>query len=98
MRYRTRPMVIDAVLVTDEWFDGEHPNPLHPKGVVINPRYRTVEFNIEENGADIACVGDWIVTYPSGVMDAVCDREFKRTYEEDIEDVGACEDACAGLA
>lgn len=29
--------------VTDEWFDNDHPNPLHPIGVIINPIKRRVE-------------------------------------------------------
>lgn len=87
MKYRTRPMVVDAVQVTNEWFDGPHPNPLHPKGVLINPRYRTVEFNIGEDGATIACAGDWVVTFPSGVMDVISEREFHCTYERNEENV-----------
>jgi len=28
--------------ITDEWFDGEVPNPLHPIGALIDPMTRTV--------------------------------------------------------
>ena len=29
--------------VTDEWFDNDNPNPLVPKGIVIDPVKRRVE-------------------------------------------------------
>ncbi len=31
--------------VTDEWFDNNHPNPLHPIGVIIEPSKRRVAIN-----------------------------------------------------
>ena len=31
--------------VTDEWFDNDHPNPLHPIGVIIDPIKRRVEIH-----------------------------------------------------
>ena len=36
-------MTARTVTVTDAWFDGYHPNPLHPVGVIINNSLRRVE-------------------------------------------------------
>ena len=52
---------IDFKQVTDEWFDGGHPNPLHPIGVIINPIERVLEYHTSQ-GTVLAGVGDTIVT------------------------------------
>lgn len=35
-------MAGDWHTVTDEWFDGDHPNDLHPIGLWLDPRTREV--------------------------------------------------------
>jgi len=56
MQYRKKPVVIEAVQITDEWFDGDHPNPLHPIGtpdrpLVIRTAEKTPYFNTgDESG------------------------------------------------
>ena len=57
---------IDSRQVTDEWFDGTHPNPLHPIGtrdkpIIIDPVKRVVEYHTSR-GIVLAKVGDVIVT------------------------------------
>jgi len=43
--------------ITDQWFDGDMPNPLHPIGALIDPRTRTVQ--VERLGVRVTLgVGD----------------------------------------
>lgn len=55
--FRKKPVVINAVQITEEWFDGDHPNPLHPAGIGIDPMERTVHVGCGMVGR----VGDWLV-------------------------------------
>jgi hypothetical protein len=80
MKYRKKPVVIDAVQVTNEWFDGDHPNPLHPIGVVIDPQKRTVEIYTLE-GIMTGRVGDWIITGVKGERYPCKPDIFEQTYE-----------------
>lgn len=36
--------------ITDQWFDGDMPNPLHPIGWLIDPRTRTVSVPVYSEG------------------------------------------------
>lgn len=81
MKYRKRPVVIDAFQLTEEFFTGDHPNPLHPKDrrIVYDPRDHTVTIETLEGNMK-AKVGDWIIT---GVMGEVypCRNDiFLKTY------------------
>lgn len=58
LRKETRTMMVQ---ITDEWFDGDHPNPLHPKGATLDPVMRDVWLNGIQ-----AFVGDWVVTDSDG--------------------------------
>ena len=85
MQYRKKPVVIDAVQVTDDWFDGDHPNPLHPVGteerpIIINPLAREVAIYTLE-GVMIARVGDWIITGVQGEKYPCKPDIFEQTYE-----------------
>lgn len=62
MKYQARPLAVDAVQITDDWFDQPHPNPLHPIGLMINPRTRTAAVDTKE-GVITARVGDWIIDF-----------------------------------
>ena len=64
-KYRKKPVVVKAVQITKEWFTGDHPNPLHPIGVVINPIFRHVTIDTLE-GMIIAHISDWIITGVKG--------------------------------
>lgn len=65
MKFRKKPVLVEAVQVTDQWFDGPHPNPLHPMGVLIDPFQRRVEI-VTLEGMMFAHVGDWIITGTRG--------------------------------
>lgn len=59
-RYRdVDGQLFDAFEITPEWFDGEHPNPLHVTGVVTDPVKRTV--SSQSLPGVTATVGDWLV-------------------------------------
>lgn len=51
---RLRAENAKAVQITDEWFDGDHPNPLHPLGMLIDPVRRLVTCG----------VGHWVMMRP----------------------------------
>ena len=65
MKYRKKPVVIEAIQITDEWFVGDHPNPLHPSGFIIDPLKRVIEIPTLE-GVMEGRVGDWIITGVKG--------------------------------
>lgn len=80
MKFRKKPVVIDAIQITAEWFDGPHPNPLHPIGLIINPRQRTVEIKTLE-GTMLGNEGDWIITGVKGECYPCKPDVFEATYE-----------------
>ena len=88
MQFRKKPVVVEAVQVTDEWFDAPHPNPLHPIGLIIDPRQRVVEIDTLE-GVTTARVGDWIITGIKGERYPCRDDIFRETYEPTTEAVRA---------
>lgn len=79
-KYRKKPVVVEAVQITNEWFDGDHPNPLHPRGVIIDPWTRTVTINTLE-GKMIGNISDWIITGVKGEKYPCKDDIFRATYE-----------------
>ncbi len=85
-KFRKKPVVIDAVQITDEWFDSEHPNPLHLSGVIMSPRDRCALIDTLDGQVRVA-VGDWIIThvhrdYPTGDVRYPCTAAaFEATYE-----------------
>lgn len=91
MKFRKKPIVIEAVQITDEWFDGDHPNPLHPTGVIINPQNRyvlvpTLEGDMRGN------IGDWIITGVKGERYPCKPDIFEATYEAVTETFGDAND------
>jgi hypothetical protein len=79
-RFRKKPVVIEAVQITAEWFDGEHPNDLHPLGLVIDPVTRRVEIGTLE-GTMYGSEGDWIITGVKGERYPCKPDIFEATYE-----------------
>ncbi len=79
-KYRKKPVVVEAVQITDEWFDGDHPNPLHPSGFVIDPVKRVVEIETLE-GVMTGQVGDFIITGVAGEVYPCKPDIFAATYE-----------------
>jgi len=82
-KYRKKPVVIEAVLITPEWFDGEHPNELHLKGrdIVTDPVARNVRIKTLE-GEMIGNMGDWIITGVKGERYPCKPDIFAATYDE----------------
>jgi len=82
MKFRKKPVVIEAVQITDAWFDGGHPNLLHPsdRRLAYNPLSRVVVVETLE-GAMTAHVGDWIITGVKGEVYPCRDDIFRLTYE-----------------
>lgn len=80
MRFRKRPVIIKAVQITDEWFDGPHPNPLHPIGIWVDPVLRRVDIQTLE-GTMIGRKGDWIITGVKGERYPCKPDIFAATYE-----------------
>lgn len=82
MKFRKKPVVIEAVQITDEWFDGDHPNPLRPADSRLRyfPAERCVIVQTLE-GDMKANVGDWIITGVKGEVYPCRDDIFRMTYD-----------------
>jgi len=80
MKYRKKPVVIDAVQLTAAHFDQPHPNSLHIPGVVYDPLQRCAFITTME-GTMRAELGDWIITGIKGERYPVKDEIFRMTYE-----------------
>lgn len=81
-KFRKVPVMVDAIQITDEWFDGDHPNDLHPadRRITYVPGNRVVVIETIE-GNMTAGVGDWIITGVEGEVYPCKDSIFKKTYE-----------------
>lgn len=80
MKYRKKPIVIEAVQITDATFDDDHPNPEHIPGVIYDPVKRQAIVNTLE-GVMVGCLGDWLITGINGEIYPCKDDIFKATYE-----------------
>lgn len=80
MKYRKKPVVIEAVQITDATFDNPHPNPEHVPGVVYDPVNRQALIQTLE-GTMVGNIGDWIITGVKGEVYPCRDDIFKATYE-----------------
>lgn len=85
MKFRKKPVVIDAVQITDEWFDADHPNDLIPcsspgQRIIVDPRSRTVDIETLE-GTMTGNIGDWIITGVKGECYPCKPDIFAETYE-----------------
>lgn len=79
-KFRKKPVVIEAVQITDSTFDLPHPNPEHIRGVTYDPVKRCAFINTLE-GRMRGDIGDWIIR---GVKDELypCKPDvFAATYE-----------------
>ena len=80
MKFRKKPVVIEAVQITDAMFDAPHPNPEHVPGFIYDPIARCVHVRTLE-GVMVGYIGDWIVTGVSGEKYPIKDEIFRLTYE-----------------
>ena len=78
--FRKKPVVIQAVQITQATFDDPHPNPEHIPGVIYDParRFATIE-TLE--GKMTAQVGDWIIRGVKGELYPCKPDIFEATYE-----------------
>lgn len=77
--YRKKPVTIQAVQVTDAWFEGPHPN--HIPGIIIDPTTKTCGIATLE-GVMTARVGDWIIKGVKGEYYPCKPDIFSATYEK----------------
>lgn len=80
MKFRKKPVVIDAVQVTNDTFDAPHPNPEYIAGLVYDPLNRCVFIKTLE-GTMCASLGDWIITGVKGEHYPCKPDIFEATYE-----------------
>ena len=80
MKFRKKPVVIDAVQITDATFDAPHPNPEHVRGVVYNPVDRCAYIATLE-GTMRGDLGDWLITGVKGEIYPCKPDIFDATYE-----------------
>lgn len=80
MKFRKKPVVIEAVLVTNATFDDPHPNPTHLVGPTYDPVQRCVFISTLE-GVMRANVGDWIIRGVKGELYPCKPDIFAATYE-----------------
>lgn len=79
-KYRKKPVVVEAVQVTDGWFDDDLPNPLHPSGMPWTLVGRSIVIETLE-GNMTARVGDYIITGVQGEHYPCKPDIFEATYE-----------------
>ena len=81
MKYRKKPVVIEAVQITDQTFDAPNPNPEHIIGVLYDPAKRQAHIETLE-GTMTASVGDWIIRGVKGELYPCKPDIFEATYEK----------------
>ena len=77
-KWRKKAVVIEAVQITDAWFDGPHKD--HVVGVLISPKTKTCSVETLE-GVMIGLVGDWLITGVKGEKYFCKPDIFALTYE-----------------
>ena len=78
--YRKKPVVIEAVQITDATFDDPHPNDEHIVGVIYDPVARCASIETLE-GTMRADLGDWIIRGVKGELYPCKPDIFAATYE-----------------
>ena len=77
--YISRPVTVLAARITDNAFDGDHPNDEHVPGVRYDPKARLVTVTTNF-GAVKAGVGEWIIQSPTGWLYPISDSDFRKKY------------------
>ena len=80
MKFRKKPVVIEAVQITDATFDAPHPNPEHIQGIIYDPILREVRIPTLE-GMMKGSLSDWIVTGVKEEHYPIKDEILRLTYE-----------------
>ena len=79
-KFRKKPVVIEAVQITNATFDAPHPNPEHIQGLIYDPVQRAVFIKTLE-GEMRGDLGDWIITGVKGERYPCKPDIFQATYE-----------------
>lgn len=79
-KFRKKPVVIEAVQITNSTFDAPHPNDEHVPGVIYDPR-RKIAFIRTLEGTMQANLGDWIIKGVKGEFYPCKPDIFEATYE-----------------
>jgi hypothetical protein len=79
-KFRKKPVVIEAVQITDATFETPHPNPEHLAGVRYDPLQYAAFIDTLE-GTMRADVGDWIIRGVQGELYPCKPDIFEATYE-----------------
>lgn len=85
MKFRKKPVVIEAVQITDSTFDAPHPNPEHIEGVIYDPVARCVRIKTLE-GEMRGDIGDWIIRGVKNELYPCKPDIFAATYVRDYSD------------
>jgi len=80
MKFRKKPVVVDAVQITDATFDAPHPNPEHLPSVIYDP-VRRCAFIPTLEGVMRGDIGDWIIRGVRGEYYPCKPDIFAATYE-----------------
>lgn len=83
-KYRKKPVVIEAALLTNAAFDGEHPRSDHIVGVTYDPVGRCAYIDTPE-GRMTAYIGDYIIRGVKGELYPCKADIFAMTYEPVLE-------------
>jgi hypothetical protein len=84
MKFRKKPIVIQAVQLTASAFEGPHPNDEHIPRVVYDPQQRCAFIDTLE-GRMRADIGDWIILGVKGELYPCKPDVFEASYDP-VED------------
>jgi hypothetical protein len=79
-KFRKKPVVIEAVQLTESTYTADHPNPEHVIGVLYDPRTMTAQVETLE-GTMTGNLGDWLITGVAGEHYFCKPDIFETTYE-----------------
>jgi len=79
-KYMKKPVVVEAMQITDDMFDDPHPNTKHLTNVTYDPTKREVIIRTLE-GELVGRVGDWLVRYTNGELFPCQDAIFRAIYQ-----------------
>jgi hypothetical protein len=80
-KYRKKPVIIEAVQITEGTFKDPHPNPEHIVGLVYDPINKQVQIPTLE-GTMVGNIGDYIIKGVKGEYYPCKPDIFEETYEE----------------
>jgi hypothetical protein len=80
MKFRKKPIVIEAFQITDETFNGDHPNKDHIEGIIYDPKNKEVQI-ITPKDTMIGNIGDWIIRGVEQELYICPKTVFEKTYE-----------------